>query len=1665
MNIKCGNIILLRLFVIVLLVFSAIPVDAQHVPVWPISQNEDPDHWDRVNCTFGERHSDHFHAGIDIDCDDDIHARSVQPGRREGPWFGLGDDFQGVGIEIFHEYPPNSGLKNRKTRYLHVNNNNTLIPVNRWVGTGEEIATINNHDGHLQLDLWQKDNGVWHTLNPLQNDADWEVGSPLDVKDPENNNVLLQKRDNHPAGVASGYTFPQQNNAITHYVANDTVKIHLRKRSGSNEAIYNPEINTLIVFGSLGPIVNVRDVEITDKQGDIGDGLTVYSTNYAVEDAYHTFHEPYRVTFDRIPEADAGLLGEIFHTNSFYGNDDFIELRDTNNRFLSPHKTMTANNLNSNGIWYTKARITDTDGDEQDENVYVFDNTHLPEIARCDLEALYPDGEHTLTFHVEDAAGRIDRAKNKAEDNAKVTVIVDNFKPFVKKVEVVSGEQTIYSGAWSWTFRLQTGTEQLNLTRPTQLKADLRQSLRIIVTTSEPMTVTTGANGALTGSVRITLAASLNGNEQNWLEDLSPYAVSDDRTTWTFFVPASAFAGRAADETQIIHITGADLAGNALLPYNGDASTYPEDQIPRRMQATPALWEQMPSTGLGNEQDGDTTHRFQFTPRQTFAATYGGDGDEIAYALDRDRDTGAIVAAGFTTSFGNGGADIWALKLDAAGNVSWAKTYGENGVDEQAYAIQRTKEGGYLVVGNKHLADGSVRVWILKLASDGALQWHQTLGGNLTVASEECLLQTADGYVIVGKTAAAPSDAFVAKLDAQGNVTWQNAYGRNGNDAAYAAVQPKDGGYVVAGSTQNDWQCQSPNSDVLLFHIDANGELIWKDRYSGGRPSTCCNIDACNEEARSLELASNDDYVVIGQTDAIYSLLDPSSSRNAKNMETLFLEVSADNRNLVAARTYGADKTDDWTNTAQQTRDGHYAAAGATRSYQTANYNNTIFSLIEINKDNYDIMLKRIYGSPAFEEAYAIRQSADGGFLLAGFTNASTLNVTGKELLLLNVDTMGYLGGDGKFSRPGFSESKFGKLTINSQFSYISHNNNSGFAEFARLGGSNNGELVVCTSNSCDSLVKVTTSMNSQMIYPDKTPKLAVQQGRAGSDIAAGGVYDFPPVPVDAAHPTPTATAAFTVTNIGAGAQDLFTPAVVVAGNPEFQVVAPIPSPAAGALGPGESFRFEIQYQPQLNTVSPDATVTIQQPDPANSTQAIPLMTFIVRGNQAYSVQTAEDPNDTGSGVIAIAGRQDNCQQAACQIAEGATLVFRATPNADSIFAGWTVNGQPMGFSDANGDFALTITQATTVQAQFTKKQYVIAGRCELVTTQQGVANVTLAGFPNTPVVTDAQGFYTAIVDYGWNGQVTPQSPAAGPLYAFSNPASLTFANVTTDLLGQNFNAASQPQTRINGQILDQNGAALAGVLVSSGLTTAVTDAAGSYELFVPEGWSGTVTLALADYVFSPPSLSLTNVTSNQTVTFNSTGVPSGGPTPTPTATATATPTMTPVVTPTATATATPTMTPAVTPTATATATPTMTPAVTPTATATATPTMTPVVTPTATATATPTMTPAVTPTATATATPTITPVVTPTPTATSTPVVFTLSVVKTGTGSGTVITDGIACGSVCANSYPAGAVVILKAIPDPNSTFLGWKVNGASSNCVVAMSGATTVTAIFGKL
>jgi len=77
----------------------------------------------------------------------------------------------------------------------------------------------------------------------------------------------------------------------------------------------------------------------------------------------------------------------------------------------------------------------------------------------------------------------------------------------------------------------------------------------------------------------------------------------------------------------------------------------------------------------------------------------------------------------------------------------------------------------------------------------------------------------------------------------------------------------------------------------------------------------------------------------------------------------------------------------------------------------------------------------------------------------------------------------------------------------------------------------------------------------------------------------------------------------------------------------------------------------------------------------------------------------------------------------------------------------------------------------------------------------------------------------------------------------------------------------------------------------------------------------------------------------------------------------------------------------------------------------------------------------------------------------TTLPSTYTLTVSKTGTGSGTVTDTGINCGTDCSEAYNLGTSVTLTATPDANSTFAGWSTSWACGNTVTFTYKGSPVT------
>jgi uncharacterized delta-60 repeat protein len=471
--------------------------------------------------------------------------------------------------------------------------------------------------------------------------------------------------------------------------------------------------------------------------------------------------------------------------------------------------------------------------------------------------------------------------------------------------------------------------------------------------------------------------------------------------------------------------------------------------------------------------------------------TYGGSSYDTAYSIQQTADGGYIVA-GATSSFGAGNGDLWVLMLDANGAVQWQKTYG--GTDyESAYSIQQTTDGGYIVAGaNAFLIGGNGDFWVLKLDSSGTIAWQKTYGGTNSEFAFS-IQQTADGgYIVTGATSsfgAGYNDIWVLKLDANGTIAWQKTYGGTKYEHARSIQQTADGGYIVAGSTTS---FGAGENDIWVLKLDAEGNISDSCPFGIGQATavfptntlvlpansqstisdTSCTVTSTSvtpqdtnaavetqcsgsditwaktygsindDRARAIQQTSDGGYIVAG-----YINFPPEVADGAfGDFGVLKLDVSGavewqktygkvyfpsgaseiletiDKGYIVAvyASSFGGDiwvlKLDasgvtQWQKTyggtgwdvpyaIQQTTDGGYILAGSTFSFGT---NGDVW-ILKLQADG-DIDWEKTYGGEAWDIASSIRQTADGGYIVAGAT--SSFGARSGDAWVLKLDASG----------------------------------------------------------------------------------------------------------------------------------------------------------------------------------------------------------------------------------------------------------------------------------------------------------------------------------------------------------------------------------------------------------------------------------------------------------------------------------------------------------------------------------------------------------------------------------------------------------------------------------------------------------------------------------
>jgi len=291
------------------------------------------------------------------------------------------------------------------------------------------------------------------------------------------------------------------------------------------------------------------------------------------------------------------------------------------------------------------------------------------------------------------------------------------------------------------------------------------------------------------------------------------------------------------------------------------------------------------------------------------------------------------------------------------------------------------------------------------------IQWTKCFGGSLDESIYD-VQQTVDGgYIMVGFSysndgvvtghfgpAGAFTDLLVIKTDALGNIIWTHSFGGSDNDGAYSVQQTRDGGYIIAGYTY------SSDGDVT-GHYSSLFQDVWilKLDAHGHAVWQKCLGGSDNDFAKSIHQTTDGGYIFAGAT--------TSNDGNVTNLhkdamgyytEDMWVVKLDDTGAVQWQKTLGGGANEE-ANSVKQTKDGGYIVAGFTSSADgdvAKHYGG------KDDRDAWAVKLSssgiiewsKTFGGTQGDEFSSVIQDIDNSYVFTGYTTSNDYDVTDNHL-------------------------------------------------------------------------------------------------------------------------------------------------------------------------------------------------------------------------------------------------------------------------------------------------------------------------------------------------------------------------------------------------------------------------------------------------------------------------------------------------------------------------------------------------------------------------------------------------------------------------------------------------------------------------------------------
>jgi hypothetical protein len=271
---------------------------------------------------------------------------------------------------------------------------------------------------------------------------------------------------------------------------------------------------------------------------------------------------------------------------------------------------------------------------------------------------------------------------------------------------------------------------------------------------------------------------------------------------------------------------------------------------------------------------------------------------------------------------------------------------------------------------------------LLFFSNSNSQTTFQKAYGGTAIDEAKSVRQTFDGgYILTGSTTSFGSggqDVLVIKINASGDTSWTKTFGGDtDNDYGLCVQQTIDSGYIVSGVSSS---FADVSGDMYLIRLTSTGDTVWTRNYGG----------IGYEWGAYVQQTIDGGYILTGQTPAF----------GAGGFDAYLVKLEA-NGNISWTKTYGGSGLEIGS-AVEQTTDGGYILTGQIDSYGAGGGD-----LYLIKTDTAGgIVWTKAYGKSGTEAGVAVRQTTDGGYIIAG-TSEDALGPLGPDMCLIKTDAVG----------------------------------------------------------------------------------------------------------------------------------------------------------------------------------------------------------------------------------------------------------------------------------------------------------------------------------------------------------------------------------------------------------------------------------------------------------------------------------------------------------------------------------------------------------------------------------------------------------------------------------------------------------------------------------